>query len=142
MMQVKALLLSGIRAPFDAPEGEIIKIAKAKMKRACIFAAGLHFRLYKKSFDARHKGDIKQVCSVLVSSDVPLRLDEKTLARLGARPFTQEMPAVVHGTARAAARPLVVGMGPAGLFAALLQREEITASDLESIQTMIQHKLA
>ena len=117
------ILLSGLRAPFDAPEEEIIRIAKAKMKRSCVHTAGLHFRLYKKSFDARHKGDIKQVCSVLVSSDVPLRLDEKTLARLGARPFTQEMPAVVPGTARAAARPLVVGMGPAGLFAALLLAE-------------------
>ncbi|MBQ8357249.1 MAG: hypothetical protein IJX39_05505 [Clostridia bacterium] len=117
-------MLSGLRAPFDVPEAEIIRIAEAKMKRACILTAGLHFRLYKKSFDARHKNDILQVCTVLAEYDTPMEVAESALTRAGARPFTEEMPSVTHGTAPLTARPLVVGMGPAGLFAALLLAEE------------------
>ena len=124
MMELTSLLCSGISAPFDAPEQEIIRIAKAKMKRARILTAGLHFRLYKKSFDARKRGEIKQVCSVLVTSPQPFSVDETALARAGARQFVEELPAVVRGDAPLIAPPLVVGMGPAGLFAALLLAEE------------------
>lgn len=124
MKQVEALLISGLRAPFDAPEQEIFHIAKAKMKRLCSSATGLHFRLYKKSIDARRPREILQVCSVLVQCDTPLRVSEEALARIGAKPFSEEMPTPVHGNERLGARPLVVGMGPAGLFAALMLAEE------------------
>ena len=124
MMQIKCLLLSGIRAPFDAPEGEIIKIAKAKMKRACLSVTGLHFRLYKKSFDARRKNAILQVCSVLVEYDQPIAVSEAALQKAEARPFAEELPVVTQGTQPLVARPLVVGMGPAGLFAALMLAEQ------------------
>ncbi|MBO5327294.1 MAG: hypothetical protein J6A84_04145 [Clostridia bacterium] len=123
-MQIDALLLSGLRAPFDAPESEIIKIAKTKMKRACIGAVGLHFRLYKKSFDARRKNAIMQVCTVLAYYDQPIEVSESALQKAGARPFVEELPVVTHGTQPLSARPLVVGMGPAGLFAALMLAEQ------------------
>ena len=123
-MQVQALLIPGLRAPFDAPEEEIIQIAKTKMKRARIASAGLHFRLYKKSFDARRKNAILQVCSVIAAGDAPFAVSEGVLAREGFKPFAEEMPQVTHGGTPMAARPLVVGMGPAGLFAALLLAEE------------------
>ena len=122
-ISTNTLLLSGIRAPFDLPEREVIKIAKRKMKHLCHVDAGLHFRLYKKSFDARHKDDIKQVCSVLVTLDEPCAFSENQLAAAGARPFCVEQPNVIYGTEGMAARPLVVGMGPAGLFAALALAE-------------------
>ena len=119
----KALLLSGIRAPFDAHEGEIIRIAKRKMKHLCHSDTGLHFRLYKKSFDARHKNDIKQICTVLVSFDEPRVLGDAALTAIGARRFCDEQPTVMRGSEHLAGRPLVVGMGPAGLFAALMLAE-------------------
>ncbi|MBR7181493.1 MAG: hypothetical protein IKD28_01760, partial [Clostridia bacterium] len=121
---ITALLLSDIRAPFDLPEGEILKIAKTKMKHLCDTRAGLHFRLYKKSFDARHKDSILQVCSVLVSFDEPRFFDAQALARVGARAFCEEKPEIKIGTQKMVAPPLVVGMGPAGLFAALLLAEQ------------------
>ncbi len=124
MMKVTQLLISGIRAPFDVSEQEIIKIAKTKMKRLCSLATGLHFRLYKKSLDARRRSDILQVCSVLVTLDEPLAVSEEQLARIGARPHVEETPEIVHGSEPLAARPLVVGMGPAGLFAALVLAEQ------------------
>ncbi len=124
MMRSEAFLISNLRAPFDAPEQEILKIAKAKMKRLCSSATGLHFRLYKKSFDARRREEILQVCTVLVTCDEPLSVNEDALARLGVRPFCEEAPAVRCGIEPLSARPLVVGMGPAGLFAALMLARE------------------
>ena len=118
------ILLSDIRAPFDAPEQEIIQIAKTKMKHARVTTAGLHFRLYKKSIDARNKQRILQVCSVLVQAKDPLSIDEGTLRRLGARAFSFDEPQIEKGSLPLSAPPLVVGMGPAGLFAALLLAEE------------------
>ncbi len=119
-----AYLLTGVSAPFDAPESEIIRIARSKMKRACDKATGLHFRIYKKSFDARRKNAILQVCTVLVRCDEGVTLREDVVARAGLRPLTDEMPKVEQGTAPLGARPLVVGMGPAGLFAALMLAEQ------------------
>lgn len=118
-----AFLLSDLRAPFDAPEGEVIQIAKAKMKRVRGTATGLHFRLYKKSFDARKKQAILQVCSVLATADEPIFFDSAAFAREGIRPFAAAAPSLSLGTDALVAPPLVVGMGPAGLFAALLLAE-------------------
>lgn len=117
-----AFLIPNVRAPFDAPEGEVLQIAERKMKRACDFAAGLHFRLYKKSFDARRAPQIVQVCTVLAQSDVPRAFDAARFAAAGIRTADEREPVVVCGAERAA-RPLVVGMGPAGLFCALLLAE-------------------
>ena len=114
-------LLSGLRAPFDAPESDIIQQAEMKMKHVCgSSVAGLHFRLYKKSFDARRREHILQVCSVLVTSDQPLSVPDAP----DLRPFEVAVPQVVRGSAPLSAPPLVVGMGPAGLFAALLLAEQ------------------
>ena len=122
--QASSFLLSDIRAPFDAPEEEVIKIAKMKMKRVCSTATGLHFRLYKKSFDARKKPAILQVCSVLVTANEPIFFDSRAFLVAGIRPFEVAAPTLSHGNEQLASPPLVVGMGPAGLFAALLLAEE------------------
>ena len=52
-------LLSGISLSLDADETDALKIAASEMKRAGINPARLHFRVYKKSIDARKKKDIK-----------------------------------------------------------------------------------
>ncbi|MBQ3063882.1 MAG: hypothetical protein IJC99_03665, partial [Clostridia bacterium] len=119
-----AFLVSSIKLPFDAPEGEIINIAKTRMKRLCGNVMGLHFRLYKKSFDARKKPAILQVCAVLATAVEPLAFDEVRAVALGVRPFREETLALSFGTEPLTAPPLVVGMGPAGLFAALLLAEQ------------------
>lgn len=124
MAKIKSFLLSGIKAPFDAPEEELLQIARNKVKHARITsAAGLHFQLYKKSIDARSRESILQVATVLVTADEAFEVKEESLARLGARSFEESTPSVVRGTAPMGGRPLVVGMGPAGLFAALLLAE-------------------
>ncbi len=75
-------------------------------------------RLVKRSLDARKKDDIHYVCSLAVS----VRGDEeKLLARCASADLSlwrEAEYAIPH--AETAERPVVVGFGPAGMFAALL----------------------
>ena len=61
------------------------------------------FRILRKSVDARKKGAIREVYSVLISDDVEL-LPETTFPVVGEREY----------------RPIVVGFGPAGIFSAYI----------------------
>ncbi|MBE6957338.1 MAG: hypothetical protein E7450_07820 [Ruminococcaceae bacterium] len=75
-------------------------------------------KLARRSIDARNKSDVHYVCTV----DVTVEKEGQVLARSGCRkaelfaPQSYEFPAA---TAKLPHPPVVVGMGPAGLFAAL-----------------------
>ena len=107
-------VLEGISVPVGTPEPDILARAAEKMKRSGTDVRSLHFRLYKKSVDARHREDIRLVCSVLcrAADDAPGFLPEQ-LARLGAKPYAPGRLELGRGELPLAARPLVVGMGPA-----------------------------
>ena len=82
------------------------------------------FRLDRKSFDARDKGDIRVVYGVTVS----LRKGLPGGTGRGWLPAPSESPYVFPAQAEPSAepglpRPVVVGSGPAGLFCALLLAE-------------------
>ena len=63
------------------------------------------WRIIKRSLDARRKDDIHYVCSVEVSTDADVRKDDAGI------PF--------RTVEYSGERPVVVGFGPAGMFAAL-----------------------
>ena len=115
------ILISGIRVSPDAELAQIIKKAKDKMKRVGLSTAALHFRLYKKSVDARRREDIRFECSVLAEGEIDKKAYPEALLRRADARFLEEEPlSLQFGKERLGKRPLVVGMGPAGLFAALL----------------------
>ena len=115
------LLIGGIRVGVDSAEQEILNKARDKMKRAGIPTSTLHFRLYKKSVDARRREDIRFVCTVLAEGELPEKaLAATVLSRADAHILKRETLAPVIGEHPLAYSPMVVGMGPAGLFAALL----------------------
>ena len=119
-MSKTKLLVERIRVSVECSDEMIVSKAKEKMKRAGTNTSTLHFRLYKKSIDARNKEDIHFECAVLVEGELSNKtLDQKMLARLNARVLREEEPALVFGKEPMIASPVVVGMGPAGLFAAL-----------------------
>lgn len=70
--------------------------------------------LYKKSIDARKKSDVHFICTVDVNCDLNNSPEDKKIIMV--EPYHYELPV---GKALAA-RPVVVGFGPAGLFAALI----------------------
>ena len=75
-------------------------------------------RVVKRSLDARKKNDIHYTCSAAVA----LRAGEdKLLARFAGKDvcaYTEPVYDIPH--VEAASRPVVVGFGPAGMFAALV----------------------
>ena len=120
-MSKTKFLIERIRVGIDCSDEMIVSKAKEKMKRVGINTSTLHFRLYKKSIDARNKEDIRFECAVLAEGEFSNKiLNDKTLARLQARVLCEEEPTLIFGTEPISAAPVVVGMGPAGLFAALL----------------------
>jgi uncharacterized FAD-dependent dehydrogenase len=123
--QVTNILIGGIRVSPDASEHSITECAKKAMKRAGIPVTSLHFRLYKKSVDARRRDDVRLVCTVLAQSDEPLtdKLRERLSRMADVRLMDAEVLTVQKGSMPLVRRPLVVGMGPAGLFCALLLAE-------------------
>lgn len=110
-------LAEEIRVPVSVGEAGILNEAKRRMKRRGLDPHTLHFRLYKRSVDARDRNEIRFVCTVL--AEARNAIPEPLRSRAGLKPLDDREPEIVRGTERLAAPPLVVGMGPAGLFAAL-----------------------
>ena len=122
MMEERAVgfLMSGISLSPDADELEACAVAASELKRAGVSPARLRFDLYKRSVDARKKDRVRLVFSVAVRTKdaSPIEMPRKcryTIAPL----FDREME-LAQGSEPVDAPPLVVGMGPAGLFCALL----------------------
>jgi len=115
------ILIGSLRVSVDATNDDILKKAKDKMKRAGLPTSSLHFRLYKKSVDARRRDDVRFECTVLAEGAEDARAyPEHLLKRADAKLFREEPLIPTVGNIPMGARPMVVGMGPAGLFAALL----------------------
>jgi uncharacterized FAD-dependent dehydrogenase len=111
--------ISELALPLDYPPDAL---RKAVLKRLQIRDADLiEVNLFKRSYDARKKSAIKFVCIV----DVAVGDESAVLQRFARDAHVKPAPdTAYHPVARAPAelreRPLVVGFGPGGLFAALL----------------------
>lgn len=79
-----------------------------------------HFRISKKSVDARKKNDICLVYTVDADVKDELRVLRRSDTKNAAPSPDMEYKRVTYGSERLAERPVIVGMGPAGLFAGLL----------------------
>ena len=98
--------------------GEELSALQGKAAKALGCKAGeiRELKLVKRSLDARKKNDIHYVCAVAVSLPEEgryLRRPRKDIAEY--KPPVYEIPQV-----RSDQRPVVVGFGPAGMFAALV----------------------
>ena len=117
-------ILCGIEAPFDAVEEEIFARARQKILKAGIPCSAYDIKIYKKSIDARHRGVIKAVCSVSLDFSKDGKIYASALEKLGAKRQKSGELNIIKGEERMKKPPLVVGMGPAGMFCALLLASE------------------
>ena len=125
--KISGVLISGIGLSLDADEKTVYKIAEAEIKRAGVDPARIAFNVYKKSVDARKKDDIKLVYSIAARFDESQRIDLSKMSKKSKYRFSElkdEGLSVTIGHEKLIAPPLVVGMGPAGLFAALILAEK------------------
>ena len=115
--------MSGIGLPLDIDEAEACDIAAAELKRAGVSPARLRFEVYKRSVDARKKNDIRIVYSIAARFDTPRQIDLPKGRKYRISALENSELEIVKGSEKMIVPPLVVGMGPAGLFSALLLAE-------------------
>lgn len=120
---VSGFVISGISLSLDTDESEACVIASKELKRAGISPARLRFNIYKKAVDARRKNDIRLVYSVAARFESPRSVATPISRKYRITELCEDSLEIVLGEKKTDNRPLVVGMGPAGLFCALLLAE-------------------
>ena len=120
-MRSAGMVIESITVPLDASEQHVLAKAASRLKRIGLRPALFDLSLFKRSVDARDRDQIRFVYSVLATpkESVPA-LDVAKLAREKIKLLKNQEILPVFGLEPMAAPPLVVGMGPAGLFAALM----------------------
>ena len=117
-------IIEGVSVPVGTPEADVLGRALQKLKKSGLPHKGVTLRLYKKSVDARKREEIRLVYSVLATLPEGKTFSGDRLTAAGFKPHAPTALTLTHGTTPLSARPLVVGMGPAGLFCAYLLAKE------------------
>jgi uncharacterized FAD-dependent dehydrogenase len=123
-MKKEIYILDGIKcSPFE-DESAALDIAARKLRAVGVQRDKYELCICKKSVDARRKDDIKLVYSVsVIPKELVSERDKRAFEKTGARAIDKEPLTVKTGERKMTARPLVVGMGPAGMFCALILAE-------------------
>ncbi len=121
------LRLTDLKLPLDHSESAIADAIQSRLGIAADELAG--YTIAKRSYDARKRGAI----SLIYSVDVDTPREAELLRHAEARAKKPDAPAiklgptpdttyrfVAHAPAHLPLRPLVIGMGPCGLFAGLV----------------------
>ena len=113
-------IIQNVKLSIEASKDEAFAIAKHRLLKFFPKNAIGNMAIYKTSIDARKKDNICFVYSVSVQTSTSARADDKTLAKEGIVPMTDESLSVDFGDALLAERPVIVGFGPCGMFCALM----------------------
>ena len=117
------IIVKNIRLPLTAPIQEALIQARRRLSLTSeeYISAALH----KSSIDARKRsGEVPSfVMSVMVECDISEQKLEKLMRIKDVDVVRREELALKYGDKPLVARPLIVGFGPAGMFAALLLAE-------------------
>ena len=105
------IVIENIKMPIRHKEEEVISAARKIVRLSCISAS--NFSIYKKSIDARRKSDIHYVYAV--SAEVAD--GTKVSGNIKEMQWGEELEIPLVSMKD---RPVVVGMGPCGLFAAYI----------------------
>ena len=124
MMKINgSVIVNNIKLPIDASYKEAFSVARKRLTSVGISCRDKSFHIYKRSIDARKRNNIVFVWSVSVSGEFSDK--DKTVAISKNMSFADNstFPEIVIGDKKLSAPPIVVGSGPAGLFAALVLAE-------------------
>ena len=113
------LRITELKLPLNHTEAEL---KAAILKKIDIPAKDLvSYKMFRRAYDARQKKDIKLIYTI----DLQANGEEAILKKLAADPQVTPTPDtsyhfVGHAPAQLETRPIVIGMGPCGLFAGLI----------------------
>ncbi|MDY5941885.1 MAG: hypothetical protein SPJ23_09625 [Eubacteriales bacterium] len=117
------IVLSDITLSPDVPEEEACAAARRRFDKARLRACVLQSSVYRCSVDARRKSNVRLVRSVLLTCEGELPDREHLAALHGALYSAPSLPTLMPEVGDNDLPTVVVGMGPAGLFCALLLAE-------------------
>lgn len=119
------LLIKNISLPLGTPEEEAIAHARKKLHAVLPNDWIVGGSIYKRSVDARRRTQIQLVYSVLLSvRALPQKRVLEKLERMGITLLKDGTFPIERGDTVLSARPVVIGFGPGGMFAALLLAEQ------------------
>lgn len=107
---------SNIKMPLEHTKDDIAAFINKKVKSVQLKASEL--KIIKRSVDARHKDDIHFVYAVAFSCDNENNIIRKNTGNKNISLY-KEVPYSLPKKARLSKRPVIIGFGPAGMFAAL-----------------------
>lgn len=114
------ILLRNIKIPANLDDEAAFSVVRRRLKGVGL-GTDCVCHIHRRSVDARQRDRIMLVMSVSV--ELASHVSEKQLAALDAVRLTQSEPEIKIGSGEMSDRPVVVGFGPAGIFAALLLAE-------------------
>ncbi|MBQ8321267.1 MAG: hypothetical protein IJX92_02750 [Clostridia bacterium] len=117
----RIIIVNNVKLPINASHKEAFIVARRRLSSLGVKVQNSDCYIYRKSVDARRKTEISFVYSVACKSEADIndeRLSKNGMARL----LPGELTPIISGNVTSAP-PVVVGTGPAGLFAALLLAE-------------------
>ncbi|ANJ72316.1 NAD(P)/FAD-dependent oxidoreductase [Ralstonia insidiosa] len=117
------LRLSEVKLPLDHAEDDLDAAVRARLKDLGVAADGLvRYTVFRRAHDARKRSDIKLTYIV----DVEVKNEAAVLKRIAGKPHCGVTPDMTYRFVAQAPehttrpRPVVIGMGPCGLFAGLI----------------------
>lgn len=113
------ILINNIKIRLEDDEGLALSRAGSILAREGLSPGEFKLSVYKRSVDARNKNDILLVYTVMAECEREVRLREGSALKISEDGNFD----VVYGDKPLGAHPVVVGMGPAGMFCALLLAE-------------------
>ena len=117
------LLVNDIKMPINASQKEAFSVAGKKIRSLGLFSDNMTFSVYRRSVDARKKDDIRFVYSIAVRVGGKIS-DNAALSARGVSLLSEHTELnIERGSSVMKNPPVVVGSGPAGMFAALLLAE-------------------
>lgn len=112
------LLINNIKISLDDDESLAISQASKILKRSCPSISDFQLSIHKKSIDARERNNIILVYSILAVTASDISVSSPNIKMLD-----NDILNVTYGNIQLNHRPLIVGMGPAGMFSALMLAE-------------------
>ena len=109
--------ITQIKISIDEPVSKVksLVLKKLRLQEADL----LDYRIYKESIDARHRGEIDFIYTVDIKLKDESKILSKKIKNVSLAPELDYVNPQL-GTKKMVNRPVVIGFGPAGMFAALL----------------------
>lgn len=120
--QNSVIVFNNIKLPFDASVQEAFSVAKRKLRALGINTHDAPHYVYKRSIDARNRKSIQFVYSIAVNC-ITGNIDSNKLAKHGAVLISNESNKFFIGESQLSSPPVIVGSGPAGMYAGLMLAE-------------------